>query len=132
MRRNSKISGRPWQGTILGIISSVGVITLAFILGALLLARDIISPYLVETPFALLLGAGAFVSFMILMFSIILSVAITVGIFNGKAWAIIISILFTGMSIVAALFAVSVMAITAYGFLLYLEIVCVRNAYYYD
>jgi len=132
MGRNIKTSGRPWQGTILGVISSVGVITLVFILGFLLFAREIISPYLVKTPFALLLGAGTFVSFMILMFGIILSLSITVGIFNGKTWAIILSILFTGMSMIEALFAVSAIAIIAYGFLLYLEIVCVRNSFYYD
>ncbi|MBI9065630.1 MAG: hypothetical protein JEZ14_26840 [Marinilabiliaceae bacterium] len=132
MGRNNKTSGRPWQGTILGVISSVGVITLVFILGSLLFARDMISPYLVKTPFALLLGAGTFVMFMILLFGIILSLSITFGVFNGKTWAIILSILFTGMSMIEALFVVSPIAIIAYGLLLYLEIVCVRHSFYYD
>jgi len=132
MERIHKTSSRPWQGSILGVISIVGVITLIFILGFLLFARDIISPYLIETPFALLLGAGTFVTFMILLFGIILSLSITVGIFKGKAWAIILSIFFTGMSLAEALFSLSVIAIIAYGFLLYLEIMCVRNSFYFD
>ncbi len=120
----------PWQGILLGILGSLGILSLVFILGSLFMAKGLITPYLEETPFALLLGAGSLAVILILTFGIAICISIVYGVFKGQIWAIIILLLFTGMNLLGALFSVSVMAIFSYIFLLYCEIVCVRHPFY--
>ena len=130
MVTNSKSSARPWQGSLLGIVSGIGVVVLGFILLGLLFARQSINPYVERSPFALLLSAGHFVISLLMVSGIGLSTIITIGIFKGKTWSIILSVFFTGMSLIGAIFAISAIAIILYSLLLYCEIMCLRHPFY--
>ena len=130
MESKTKKNHLPWQGVFLGVLGSLSVVSLVFILGSLMIAKSFITPYMEETPFALLLGAGTLAVILILTFGIAICVSIIYGIFKGQIWAIIILLLFTGMNLLEALFSVSAIAILVYIFLLYCEIMCVRHPFF--
>lgn len=133
----SKINNtRPWQGTLLGIFNVIGLVFLGgamvFIMVMILGGGAIMSQMATETsfPFAQFMGTMGTIVIIPLLAIFVLGVFITLGIFKGQKWAIIVSIVFTILSLLSSLSNAETAYIVVNGVLLYAEIVCLRDPFY--
>jgi len=130
---------RPWQGTTLGIWNIIGVVmtglTIVLILilfaGGLSLIDQIQG---VDIPgLQMITTLGAFILIPLVPIFLLIFF-ITKGIFKGKKWAIIVSLILTILAILQYIFNFelnsSIFWLAINGFLLWAEIVCLRHPFY--
>lgn len=120
---------RPWQGTLLGILHIISLILLGLLIIAAFVGGSMIASFL--PVWGMLGGIGMALGF-ILMALWILVFFITRGIFSGKRWAIIVSLIFTGIALLSAIMNISEMllSLVIYAGMLYLEVICLKDSYY--
>jgi len=144
-------SGRPWQGTFLGVIDIIGVV-FAFLFSILFLfLQGFISSLLssvstsittnVGTANGAVVGAGLFgflagfslVIGFILIGAGILGIFMARGAFKGQKWSPILAIVFAVLGLLGMLSNFSNSQITGLvidAFIVYLGAVCVKDPYY--
>ena len=130
---------RPWQGTTLGVFACIG---LFFLLGfglVALLAQGFIGTLLESSMgegseiAAGLIQGGAIIIGVILLLLAVVYLFMARGIFKGQKWAVIVYLVITALSLLSVLLRlphVSILGFGINGFLLYLEIMCLKSPYY--
>ncbi|MCU4163905.1 hypothetical protein [Carboxylicivirga caseinilyticus] len=121
---------RPWQGTVLGILNAIGVFFGLIASLSLLIAGAAIAPYLEQSGLAILAGAGTALIGGIVLAFVILGIFITIGIFKGQKWTIILSLILTGISLIMNIFSFNIVGLIINGFMFYLAFTCVKDEYY--
>ena len=132
-----QIEQRPWQGTVIGVFQIIGIfvltiLALAFIFGAGFIGA-LISKYAQDVDFPVgVIGAGAMLIIGLVVFLplVILNIFITIGIFKGKKWAVIIALIFTSLGILGNLVSFNIFGLVLSGFILYCEIACLKEPFY--
>jgi hypothetical protein len=120
---------RPWQGTLLGVLNIIGLVGLAILTIAAFVGGAFLAGLI--PVFGMIGGVGMALGF-IFMAIWILMFFVTRGIFKGAKWAIIVSIVFTSLSIVSTFANLSEMFFTLLLSIgtLYLEVVCLKDPYF--
>lgn len=130
---------RPWQGTALGVWNIIGLVLFGLIIalilisfaGGLTLLEQIQGVDIPGLKIVTLLGAFILVPLIPIF---ILVFFITKGVFKGKKWAIIVSIIFTVLAILQYIsdfkLNTSIIWLAVNGFMLWAEIVCIRHPFY--
>ena len=136
-------SKRPWQGTFLGVLDIIGLVLMGlmsiFLLIALVGGGAMISQMMESNaemaalPMASLFGTMGAIILVPVLAIFILGLFITIGIFKGQKWSIIVSIIFTVLGILSVFSNMgdinfSMLLINA--FVLYLEIMCLKDPFY--
>ena len=130
---------RPWQGTILGIANILGLAMGAILLTLVLFGRSLLTEMAPPDPmFSFIFSAGALVFIMLVLPFIILEVFVTIGVFKGQKWAVVLMLIFTAIALlsgIAEIFANSdgyhsYVSIAVHGFLLYCEIASLKDPFY--
>ncbi|MBS2098194.1 hypothetical protein [Carboxylicivirga linearis] len=121
---------RPWQGTVLGILNAIGVFFGLLAALGFFFAGAAIAPYLEQYGLAMLAGAGTAAIGGIILAFVILGLFITIGIFKGQKWTIILSLIFIGLSLLGNIFSFNIIGLIINGFMFYLAFICLKDAYY--
>lgn len=127
---------RPWQGTLLGVLNIFGLVFLGIAMLVILImvtgGGAMLSQMAPQTSFPLpqFIGTMGVIVILPLLAIFVLGVFITLGIFRGQKWAIIVSIVFTILSLITSVSQVETTYILVNGILLYAEIVCLKDPYY--
>ncbi len=125
---------RPWQGTALGVLNIIGLVLLAAtlifvftIVGSTIVGSTILDTAANKSNFIGALLEYKFIILIPIALLYILGVLITIGIFNGQKWAIIVSLAF---SIIGAISEVEVISLLISALVIYLEIYCLKHPFY--
>jgi hypothetical protein len=127
---------RPWQGTLLGVLNIIGLVFLGIAMVVVLIiitgSGAILSQIATQTSFPSpqFIGSMGVIAILPLLAIFVLGVFITLGIFKGQKWAIIVSILFTILSLITSVSQTETAYIIVNGVLLYAEIVCLKDPFY--
>ena len=124
---------RPWHGSLLGWLSVVGVV--------MALSVTVFISILSYAGFdagemGIMIGIFASIGLFFLTPWLIFKVLLTVGIFRGKKWAVLISLIFTIVGLIPGFFSLGLGLIAflgSIGFLslmLWAEIKCLKHPYY--
>ena len=127
---------RPWQGTMLGVLSIIGAVFLGivviFSLIAIIGGTAILSQIQSGSTLAIggligTLGALIIVPFILLF---VLQVFITRGLFKGQKWSVILLLIFSIFGILDALTSKAIITILINVFIIYAEYVCLKHPFY--
>lgn len=134
---------RPWQGTFLGVLNVIGLvllgllsIALIFILigsGTAITQMMEQSAEMAAFPMASMFTTMGAILLVPVLAIFVLGLFITMGIFKGQKWAIIVSIIFTVLSLLSSfanMESIQWFGLALTAFVLYLEIMCVKNPFY--
>ncbi len=124
------ITQRPWQGTTVAVINAIGlgIGIIAFLL--FLFAGSFITTMLEQTQYAMLAQASSMLIAFILLPFLILAFFITRGLFKGQIWTIIVSLIFTGLSLIGNLTTLNFISIVINGFMIYCLVICLNAEFY--
>ncbi|MCD6109209.1 hypothetical protein J7J83_00380 [bacterium] len=131
---------RPWEGTTIGVLDIIGLVLMGIVLvilifavigGGAMLSQMLQGSGMQNFPMASFLATmGTFLLIPVILF-FILGIFITVGIFKGQKWAIIVSIIFTVLALLSSFSqGVQYLSLALNAFVLYLEIMCVKHPFY--
>lgn len=136
-------SRRPWQGTFLGVLNIIGLVFLGLITifliimlvggGAAITQMMQQSAEMTTLPFASMLGTIGVILIIPVLAIFVLEIFITMGIFKGKKWTVIVSIVFTALALLSAftnMNSIQLGSLALNGFVLYLEIMCIKHPFY--
>ncbi|MBD3157101.1 hypothetical protein GF369_04715 [Candidatus Peregrinibacteria bacterium] len=132
----STTHARPWQGTLLGVFNIIGLVFLGIAMVVILImitgGGAMLSQMAPQTSFPLpqFIGTMGVIVILPLLAIFVLGVFITLGIFKGQKWAIIVSIVFTILSLITSVSQAETTYIIVNGILLYAEIVCLKDPFY--
>jgi hypothetical protein len=120
---------RPWQGTLLGVLNIIGLVALALAIVLAFVGGSMLVSLL--PVWGMLGGIGMALGFILIAIWILVFF-ITKGIFKGQRWAIIVSLIFTGIALLSSIMNISEMffSLLIYAGMLYLEVVCLKDPYY--
>lgn len=134
---------RPWQGTFLGVLNIIGLVFLGIMSivllimlvggGAAISQMMEQSAEMVAFPMASMLTTMGAILFIPVLAIFVLVIFITIGIFKGQKWSIIVSIIFTVLGLLSAftnMQDIQFGSLLLNGFVLYLEIMCIKNPFY--
>lgn len=134
---NDQMIQRPWQGTALGILEIIGLVIVAIVMLVMIFGAGLIGSVLqkfaddggsavstISTTVFVVLGIVVFLPITVL------SAFVTWGVFVGKKWAIIIALVLTGLYLLGSLFSFNILGLAIGGFMLYCELICLKNSYY--
>ncbi len=121
---------RPWQGTTMGVLNAIGIPFGFIAVLALIFGGTFIAAALEEAGLAMLAGAGTVVMAAVLIPFLILGIFITLGLFKGQKWAVIVALIFTILGTVGNLVSFSIIPLLINAFFIYCYIVCMKDAYY--
>lgn len=129
---------RPWQGTVLGVLYILGVVVSGIASIFLLQLTFTGGSLATQVPGADASGVGSILAtlggFLVvpILALFIIGVFMTMGIFKGQRWSIIVAIVLTVLGILGSLSDISnnIGAIVINGGVLWLEIVCLKHPYY--
>jgi len=128
---------RPWQGTVLGIVNIISLAMAAFVVMLLMFGGSFLAGFLNDPAFTFVFGLGSLMLMLLVVPFIILGVFVTIGVFKGQRWAVIIMLIFTAFALLSAL--ASIITDTEYnafgslifnGFVFYCEIAALQDPYY--
>jgi len=121
---------RPWQGTLMGVLNAIGI-ALGFIaVLALLFGGTFIAAALQETGVSMLAGLGTTIIAVIILPILILGLFITLGLFKGQKWAVIIAMVFTALSIIGNITTFNIFALVLNAFFIYCYVMCLKAPFY--
>ncbi len=131
---------RPWQGTLLGVVNIVALVMAGIMIMFVMLGSSFISGMMDDPAFSSIFGAGALMILLLVVPFVILGVLVTIGIFKGQKWAVIVMLIFTAIALVSALSGGfmngggygynGLGSIVINGFLLYCGIVALKDPFY--
>lgn len=130
----TKTNKRPWQGTVLAILHIIGLIFLGLflpfaliigVIGGMLTFVEEVNPSL-----AMSVGGGGLALFLVLLAFFILGIFITRGIFKGKRWVIIVSLILSAMGVFQLAFNFELFSALLMALFVYLEIACLLHPFY--
>ena len=128
---------RPWQGTLLGIVNIIGLVMAAFMVLLLMFGSSFLAGFVDEPDFAFIFGLGALFLMLLVIPFIILGVFVTIGIFKGQRWAVIVMLVFTAIALLSALANIFTGtehhawgSLIINGFVFYCEIAVLKDPYY--
>ena len=129
---------RPWQGTFLGIINIISLASAAIVVMVLMFGSSFIAGMAQDPTFSFIFGAGALAIIMFALPFIVLEVFVTIGVFKGQKWAIIIMLIFTIIALIGgmgSLFSGNSNynyfgSFVFNAFMLYCEIFSLKNPFY--
>ncbi|TAJ13273.1 hypothetical protein DMA11_09520 [Marinilabiliaceae bacterium JC017] len=137
MTSEIQIHPRPWQGTVLGIFSILGIvlsfIAIVILVIALMAGGAFLDAFISEIDIPVgAISMTALSGVLLLSFIpiVVLQVFIAIGIFKGQKWAVIIAMIFSIMGLMGNLISFTFYGVAVNGFLLYCEIICLQEAYY--
>lgn len=135
-------SGRPWQGTALGVLNIISTV-FSFLFGLLFLfGGGLIGSFIGGGELSGGEGAdgimGFFAGFAVVIGVVLIGVGILEifmarGAFNGQKWSVITSIVFAVLGVVSGLSNFStaqLLSLAVCLFTLYTAVVCVKHPYY--
>ncbi len=128
-------SRRPWQGTTLGVLQIIGPVIIGLTtIGVLLLAAvgsKMMATYLDDLVIREIMEEVGIFIFLIFAGLVVLYIFVIRGIFRGSQWAIIASLILSVLGVLGSLSKEgSLFVITWSGFMIYLEIVCLKHPFY--
>jgi hypothetical protein len=123
-------ANRPWQGTTVGVLNIIGIVFSALMVLGLLLGGAAIATALEEAGMAILAGVGTTIIAIALIPIIILAIFITIGLFKGQKWSVIVSLVLTALSALGSVFTFNIFGIIIYGFVIYCLVACMKDPYY--
>ena len=120
---------RPWQGTVLGVFSALGLALMVLMVIVLLVAGAYIMDAL--TNYGLPVGtiSSSVIALLILPF-IVLYVFMTLGLFKGQKWTVIVYLVFTILGTITNLLSFNIIGLLFNAFFIYLCIVSMKDSYY--
>jgi len=137
MEINQKKITRPWQGTLLGILSLSGVIFSGIRIVLMIMVLTGATNALMNTNClqAVLSGFGIIGMFSVfilipMVIFFILGIHIMKGVFRGKKWPIILYIIITVPTLIISFLNEYLFLIIIASILFYLEIICIKHPFY--
>lgn len=134
---------RPWQGTFLGVLNIIGLVLLGlmsiFLVIVLVGGGAAISQMMEQSaemaafPMASMFTTMGAILLVPLLAIFVLGIFITMGIFKGQKWAIIVSLIFTALGLLSNFTNMDMIqwgSVALTAFVIYLEIACVKNPFY--
>lgn len=124
------INHRPWQGTTMAILNLIGIVigflvSLAFLFGA-----SFLSAFMEDPAFSVIAGIGTSIVGIILLPFLILGIFVTLGLFKGQKWAVIVALIFTAFATIGNLTTFNLIGLLFNAFFLYCLIICMKDPYY--
>ncbi len=137
----TKVKERPWQGTTLGVLYIIGLIILGLMITALIVAiaggGAMLSQMMQQSseiasfPIETFLGTMGTLLLIPIIGIFILIIFMTIGIFKGQNWAVIVAIIFTVLGLLSCFTNnIHYFSLALNAFILYLEIMCVKHPFY--
>ncbi len=124
------VISRPWQGTAVGVLNAIGI-GFGFIgLILLFLGGSLIAGLMESSGMAVMAGLGTTVLAIILLPFLILGIFVTIGLFKGQMWAVIIALIFTGLGLIGNITTFNLVGLLFNAFFIYCFITCMKDPYY--
>jgi len=127
-------STRPWQGTVLTVFAIINFIFLVMLIPFILLI--ILGGGMLgfmenlEPGIAMLVGGGGLILLLGLLPFGILDIFMIRGFLKGQKWSIVLSLIFSTMSLIGMIFDFTLFSLILIGFLMYLEVTCLMHPFY--
>jgi hypothetical protein len=129
---------RPWQGTVLGVVNIIGLVVSTMVLMLVMFGSSFLAGMADDPVFSFIFGAGALVITLLVLPLIILGVFMTIGLFKGQKWAVIMMLIFTVIALISGLGGIAGSGsgyndfgnVVVNAFLLYCGIVALKDPYY--
>lgn len=122
---------RPWQGTMLGVLNILGMVMLGVTTIMIFIGGAIFSSMSGgEVPMGIMMGTmGTFIAIPLLLITI-LGIFVTIGIFKGKKWALITTMIFVAISLLNSFLQVNIISLIVNGLYIYAGYICFKDPYY--
>jgi len=121
---------RPWQGTTMGVLNAIGV-AFGFIgVIALLFGGTFIAAALEDVGMSMIAGLGTTLIAVVMIPFLILGLFITIGLFKGQKWAVILSLAFTALGTIGNITTLNFVGLAFNVFFLYCLIACLKEPFY--
>lgn len=138
MELGVETQSRPWQGTVLGVLNIIGLVSAGMMLLLLSFGGSLLSEIIQDSQFSMIMGIGKIVLLILIIPFIILGFFVTIGTFKGQKWAVIVMMIFTVLGLLSALSSLfyaevhnnPIMPLLINGFVLYCEIASLKSPYY--
>jgi hypothetical protein len=128
---------RPWQGTVLAVLNIISLATGFFVFLLIMAGSGFVEGMVHDSSLSMVMGLGRLIIFMIALPVIMLAVFVTIGLFKGQKWSVIIMMIFTILAILNSFtgrFGVDggqvLGSLVVNGFVLYCEIAALKDPFY--
>lgn len=132
---------RPWQGTLLGVLQAIGAVLFGLGGLAFFIMFDKMGSLFTEQEMEGMSEAGSSaVSFLVgsmgsifgLVFLVMaaLMAVFAAGYFKGWKWAVVITMVLTGLSLLSALYNVDISSVIVNGLIGWAEYICFMHPFY--
>ena len=123
-------ASRPWQGSVMGVLNAIGIVLGILGVIGLIFGGAFIASAMEEAGLSMLAGVGTTVVAIILIPFVILGVFITIGLFKGQKWAVIVALAFTALGTIGNLVSFNIIGLVFNAFFIYCYVICMKDAYY--
>lgn len=128
---------RPWQGTVLGVFNIISLVVAVMLLLFISFGSSFVAQITQDPMVTAVMGFGVMVVFLLAIPFLVLAVFVTIGVFKGQKWTIIVMLIFSVIGILGVLSEMfSGVGDTPYvplainGFILYCEIASLKSPFY--
>ncbi len=128
---------RPWQGTVLGVLNIISLVMAVMLLLFMSFGSSFVAQFAPDPMVTAVMGFGMMVVFLLAIPFLVLAVFVTIGVFKGQKWTIIVMLIFSVIGILGGLSEifsgtvdVSYVSLAINGFILYCEIVALKSPFY--
>ncbi len=121
---------RPWQGTVMGVLNSIGIAVGVMLSLTLILGASFITALIEDSAFSMVAGLGTTMIGIVLLPFLILGLFVTLGIFKGQKWAVILALVFTILGTIGNIVSFNIIGLVFNAFFIYCLVICVKDAYY--
>ncbi len=126
---------RPWQGTLLAVLYTIGLVLLGLVVLLLLITfvggGAMFGEMLSGAPgIGGMMGLLGSIIIVPLALLFVLNFFITRGLYKGQKWSVILVLIFTALGFIGAAVEVKIASIIINGLLIWAEIFCLRHPFY--
>jgi len=137
MESENQSTVRPWQGTVLGVVNIISLVMAAMIFLFLSFGSSLVAGFTQDPLVTTIMNFGVMVAVLFAIPFLVLGVFVTIGVFKGQKWAVILMLIFSAIAILGGLTELFTgtgntlyLALVINGFILYCEIISVKNPFY--
>ena len=137
MESENQSTVRPWQGTVLGVVNIISLVMAAMMFLFLSFGSSLVAGFTQDPLVTTIMNFGVMVAVLFAIPFLVLGVFVTIGVFKGQKWAVILMLIFSAIAILGGLTELFTgtgntlyLALVINGFILYCEIISVKNPFY--
>jgi hypothetical protein len=130
-------SVRPWQGTVLGVLNIISLVMAGMLFLFISFGSSFVAQFTQDPMVTAIMGFGVMVAVIFTIPFLVLAVFVTIGVFKGQKWTIIVMLIFSVIGILGTLSEmfsgtvdVPYISLAINGFVLYCEIIALKSPFY--